>query len=131
MKNNPKSKTQKKTDNRIRLALTSVCEQSLKDVAGFQWLTHQADYSNFPASLLITCVFDTDDALEVAHRQGLTGAMKKNIQVTLLKIGVRFKGLEKQVIFDTEEACINEDGHDWSRRSSKLYGRAVPNNGRP
>lgn len=44
-------------------ALTSACDQFLEDVPEFQWLTHQAIYSNFPASLLITCVFDTEGCL--------------------------------------------------------------------
>ena len=57
----PQSKTEKKIDNNVRLALTSACEQFLEDVPGFQWLTHQANYTNFPATLLITCVFDTQE----------------------------------------------------------------------
>ena len=65
MAKKPQSKTQKKIDNNVRKALTAACEDCLKDVPGFQWLTHQANYTNFPASLFVTCVFDTDEQLEV------------------------------------------------------------------
>jgi len=44
-------KTDKKRDNTLRLALTEVCDIALKDIAGFQWLTHCVNYSNFPQSL--------------------------------------------------------------------------------
>lgn len=131
MQNTPKSKTQKKTDNKIRIALTKVCEQALEDIDGFKWLTHQANYANFPASLLITCIFETDSSLALAQQQGSTADIQKRIQAILLKTGILFKGLERQVIFDTEEACIREDDHDWVQRLTKQYGRAVPHSKRP
>jgi hypothetical protein len=99
----PKSKTQKKTDNNIRLALTDACEQMLQDTAGFQWLTHQANYSDFPASLLVTCVFDTEESKQHAAEGGHTASAQKLIQAKLLKIGIKLKSLQQQVIFTTEE----------------------------
>lgn len=123
-----KSKTQKKIDKNISVALTEVCEQALKEVPGFTWLTHQADYSNFPASLLVTCVFKTEDDLLQAHNARLGPTMKKRIQAKLLKIGVILKRLEQQVIFDTEEACTKEHDGDWQQRLDSRIGRAVARN---
>lgn len=131
MQNNAKSKTQKKIDNQLRTALTRVCEQALKNTDGFRWLTHQADYANFPASLLITCIFEAEVELVQAQQQGLTASMQKRVQASLLKIGIRFKNLERQVIFDTEEACKSEDNHNWQQRLAKQQDRAVPHNKRP
>ena len=37
-------KTDKKIDNNLRIVLTEVCEIALKEVTGFQWLTHLVDY---------------------------------------------------------------------------------------
>lgn len=54
-------KTDKKLDNQIRKILTDICETRLKDVIGFQWITHVVNYSDFPESLKIICVFDTKD----------------------------------------------------------------------
>jgi len=125
---NPKSKTQKKIDNNIRVVLTAVCEETLGNLQGFEWLTHQANYTNFPASLLITCVFGTDQHLEDAIQGGDTQLLQRRIQAQLLKAGVRFKSLGKQVIFDTEERCREEDEADWSRRLERRSGREVIKN---
>lgn len=100
---NSQSKTQKKIDNNIRLALTDACELFLDDISGFQWLTHQANYSNFPASLSITCVFDTDENQKQACQNGNSTKMQNLIQAKLLKIGVKLKSPKQQVIFEYEE----------------------------
>ncbi len=99
----PQNKTRKKIDNNVRLALTDACEQFLDDITGFQWLTHQANYSNFPASLLITCVFDTDESQQQACQNGDSSKMQNLIQTQLLKIGVELKAPKQQIIFDSEE----------------------------
>ena len=100
----PKNKTHKKIDNNIRLALTETCEQFLENINGFDWLTHQANYNNFPASLLITCVFDTDTSLREANQNGDSIKMQGLIQDKLLTIGIKLKTPNKQVIFDSEES---------------------------
>lgn len=125
---NPKSKTQKKIDNNIRVVLTAVCEETLGKLEGFEWLTHQANYTNFPASLLITCVFRTDQQLEDAVERGDTQRLQRSIQAQLLKVGIKFKYLAKQIIFDTEERCEDEDGADWSRRLERRAGREIAKN---
>lgn len=99
----PQSKTQKKMDNTVRLALTAACEQFLEDISGFQWLTHEADYSNFPASLLITCVFDTAESQQKACQNGDSDKMQSAIQRQLLKAGVVLKIVKQQVVFDSED----------------------------
>ena len=98
------SKTQKKIDNNVRLALTDACELFLDSISGFQWLTHQADYSNFPASLLITCMFDIDESQQQACQNGDLTKMQNFIQVRLLNVGVKLKVLKQQVVFDNEKA---------------------------
>ncbi len=124
----PQSKTQKKIDNNIRIALTTVCEQALKDVPGFLWLTHEANYTNFPASLFVTCVFDTEESLEQAKKDGNTPILRKNIQASLLKVGVKFKAVNQQVCFDSEEACMQMHQGDWKARFASKKGRSIPFN---
>lgn len=99
----PQTKTQKKIDNNVRLALTDACEQFLEDITGFQWLTHQANFNSFPDSLLITCVFDTDASQLQARQNGDSGKMQNLIQAKLLKFGVELKAVNRQIIFDSEE----------------------------
>lgn len=56
-------KSDKKLDNAIRNALIDVCKQAQRSFEGFQWLTHSVNYDNFPNSLKIICVFNTDEHL--------------------------------------------------------------------
>lgn len=122
------SKTQKKTDNTIRLLLTDVCERALEEVAGFEWLTHQVDYANFPASLLITCVFRSDADIASAASDGSVAQIKKSIQSRLLKAGIVLKKLDQQVILDSEEACARAHDGSWSRRLEARAGWALAKN---
>lgn len=124
----PQSKTEKKIDNNIRLALTDVCEQALGQIQGFEWLTHQANYTNFPASLLVTCVFDTEENLQIAETSGEMVKLQKLIQAKLLKIGVKFKVLNRQVVFDSEEACETQSEGNWVKRLATREGRSVAKN---
>lgn len=120
----PKSKTQKKIDNNIRLALTDVCELLLQDTPGFQWLTHHANYSNFPASLLITCVFDTEESQQRASEHSEYSEysderkLQSLIQAKLLSIGVKLTTPRQQIIFDSEQACAKQQQGDWDQRFS-------------
>ena len=110
------SKTQKKTDNNIRITLTRVCDSLLETLPGFLWLTHTVDYSNFPASLIITCVFDTNEDIERAEKNGDAASLRKTIQAKLLKIGIKFNFLEKQIRLDSEEDCNSQHEGNWAAR---------------
>jgi len=120
----PQSKTEKKIDNNVRLALTAACEQFLEDVPGFQWLTHQANYTNFPASLFISCVFDTQASQEQAN----AAAIHRLLQSKLLKIGVKLKAPKQQVVFDSEQACTQENDGNWAVRLTRREHRALARN---
>jgi hypothetical protein len=109
-------KTIKKLDKQVVQALTIACEQCKQDVLGFDWLTHTADYSNFPGSLVVRCVFDTDQSLHVAKETEQTVLLIKRIHGALLKSGFLLKHPKKHVIFDTEEACTREHQGDWNKR---------------
>lgn len=122
------SKTQKKTDNNICRALTQVCENDLKTIDGFSWVTHQANYSNFPASLIVTCVFDSDEKKETAEKNRVT--IQQIIQNKLLKIGVRLVNAAIQIRFDSEESCKRADEGSWQKRLERIEGLAAKKNRR-
>ncbi|MFD2229511.1 Fis family transcriptional regulator [Alkalimarinus sediminis] len=116
-------RTDKKIDNNVRKALTIACDTALEQVEGFKWLTHTAKYDCFPGSLLVTCVFDTDESLDNFYDQALDVYFRKLIQGSLLKVGVKFKHVQKQVRFDTEEACEREHGGNWTERIAQQSTR--------
>ena len=49
------TKTEKRLDKVIRVALTQACELAKEHVHEFSWLTHTADLKKLPQSLKISC----------------------------------------------------------------------------
>ena len=109
-------KTDKKIDNQLRLALTDVCEISLKEINGFQWLTHLANYSNFPKSLRIVCVFDTNENLSSFISKDNKIELISLIQVKLHDVDVKVKNVTDHILYDTEENCEKEHNGKWADR---------------
>jgi hypothetical protein len=111
-------KTDKKTDNQIRLALTDVCEIALKEIEGFEWLTHTVNYDNFPRSLKVTCIFGTKDSLSSFTQSAKNQELITLIQSKLHSLNISFKDINKHIKYDTEEACDEDHDGNWERRLS-------------
>ncbi len=124
------TKTNQKIDNNVCKALTIACESSLHDVEGFIWLTHRANYTNFPASLVITCIFNTNDEVALMKEQQLDDLLRNTIQKQLLKIGVVVKKIDKQVQFDSEESCEKQHNSEWDRRLALSVVKQKPYSGK-
>ena len=109
-------KTDKKYEKAIREALTEACDIALDEVAGFQWLTHQVNYSRFPDSLSVVCIFDTNSELASALLAKQDDFLRSLIREKLSAVGISIKDMVRQVSFDTEEACALEHGGKWQQR---------------
>lgn len=107
-------KTDKKIDNAIRRVLTEACDIALEQFAGFQWLTHFVNYNQFPESLSIVCIFDTNANLAKANKDALCELIKQK----LLSMDINLKTIYQHVRFDTEENCLNEHDGKWKERFS-------------
>ncbi|MEZ8143502.1 Fis family transcriptional regulator [Enterovibrio norvegicus FF-33] len=107
-------KTDKKLDNQIREVLTNVCDTALQELAGFQWLTHLVDYSNFPKSLKVVCVFDTNSSLndfeQSNHFQRFNALIQKSLTGAGINVGTNF------IAYDTEENCSRDNNGRWAER---------------
>ena len=121
------SKTNQKIDNNVCKALTIACESSLHDITGFIWLTHRANYTNFPASLVVTCVFNTDAEVEAMKLQQQDEVLYLTIQKQLLKVGVVVKNIKQCVRFDSEEACLAQHDGQWPERLALAKTKQKPN----
>lgn len=110
------SKTNKKIDNNICKALTDVCEQAKVEVSGFQWLTHTANYTQFPGSLMVTCVFEDEASMMAAQEAELDFKLQKLVQKSLFKVGVVLKDARQNLRLDNEDACERENTGDWPAR---------------
>ncbi|MFC4701217.1 Fis family transcriptional regulator [Glaciecola siphonariae] len=109
-------KTVKKLDANVIKALTLSCEYLKGLTPEFLWLTHTADYSNFPASLQIRCVFTTDAASE-----GYLSVFAKRIHADLLKAGVLLKAPKHHIVFDSEQACLRDHEGNWKKRLASSH----------
>ncbi len=110
------SKTNKKIDNNICKALTDVCEQAKIEISGFQWLSHTANYTQFPGSLMVTCVFDSDESLAAAVENDSDVVLQKLVQKALFKVGIVLKDARQNLRLDSEDACAHENDGDWVLR---------------
>ncbi|MBU2871172.1 Fis family transcriptional regulator [Colwellia sp. E2M01] len=121
------TKTNQKIDNNICKALTIACESSLHEVPGFVWLTHRANYTNFPASLVVTCVFTSEADIDAMTVQQQDDFLRNNIQKQLLKVGVVVKSIKNAVRFDSEEACDKHHRGEWDTRLALNTVKQKPN----
>ncbi|MBW8189737.1 Fis family transcriptional regulator [Neiella marina] len=111
-------KSDKKIDNQLRIILTGICETALTDIKGFQWLTHTVNYSNFPKSLKVVCVFDTNENLDSYLTSVNNNLLQSLVKSELSEIGINFKNIVNHVLFDTEENCDNQHNGNWASRLS-------------
>ena len=109
-------KTDKKIDNQIRAKLTDVCELALKEYSGFQWLTHLVNYSNFPKSLQIICVFDSNESLTNFKADNSEQILLALIEKNLIQLNINLNNIKKHIRFDTEENCIKSHNGNWAKR---------------
>lgn len=109
-------KSDKKIENTLRETLTDVCSLLLDNVEGFKWLTHFVNYSDFPNSLSIVCIFETREDLSKLLRSEKHDYLLSLIKSELKSVNIQLNDLKKQVSFDTEEACAEQHDGKWNKR---------------
>ena len=109
-------KTDKKLEKALRETLTEACEAALEHFDGFQWLTHSADYRDFPGSLAIICVFDTRASLSAFRARRDDERFVRLIAGHLATIDIKLKDVRRHISFDTEEDCAKTHDGRWAER---------------
>lgn len=109
-------KSDKKMENNLRITLTEVCETALKNFNGFEWLTHVVNYSNFPASLKVICVFDTNDNLSRFMESNSCQELGFLIQKKFFELDINLKTITNHLSYDTEENCKKHNNGKWADR---------------
>jgi len=109
-------KSDKKLDNQLRSVLTDVCESALKNIEGFQWLTHTVNYDNFPKSLKIICVFETNKHIDQYLLSDNNNELQLLVKAQLDKLGIKLKSVVHHVLFDSEENCEKQSNGNWAKR---------------
>ncbi|MEP0071552.1 MAG: Fis family transcriptional regulator [Marinomonas sp.] len=113
-------KSDKKLEKGLREALTRICDEALESVPGFVWITHLVNFNRFPDSLKVVCVFETDDGLSNACKAKHDERLRHVIANELKTVGVTLKNQNRQVVFDTEEACQRSHDGKWGERLTPI-----------
>lgn len=109
-------KSDKKIENQIRGVLTDVCEDTLKGYEGFLWVTHTVNFSSFPQSLKIVCVFDTNqDRANFLESNG-QNQVSAVVQNAFNQVGIKLKNADKHISYDTQENCDRDHQGKWNLR---------------
>ena len=114
-------KTDKKIENQLRITLMGACEIASRQIIGFQWLTHLVDYSNFPRSLNVICVLDTNENLDRFMTENRNNKLNDLIQEKLFEIGICINNIANHISYDTEENCIINDNGKWTDRLANKF----------
>lgn len=109
-------KSDKKRENAIVTALTQACENDLKSYKGFQWITHVVDFQRYPESLVVICVFDTNENVQKLLATGEDATVKRIIESYLLSYSIPTKNVKQRIFIDTEQACEDEFNGNWNKR---------------
>ena len=92
-------KTDKKVENKLRKALTKVCDFSLENIEGYQWISHQVNYSAFPDSLMISCAFASQVDIDNLKYSKQDLILNKKIGAELASINIKLNSIGKQITY--------------------------------
>ena len=95
------------TTNKLNLKIRKAITEATPKVCKFQGVSHLSytvEWNNFPASLIVTCFLNTND--ELAHILATEQNMQlmKIIQLSLIKVGVKFRDVRKNVEFEVAKS---------------------------
>jgi len=107
------NRTEKKTENAIIRALNNVCETLKNEYSGFSWLTHFVVHSEFPESLKIVCVFDTNHSLEAAKNSGILHSVTELTKFQFEVEGVSAPSIGVAIYCDSEENGADAGSNRW------------------
>lgn len=83
------SKTIKKLNDRMVLAIEKLGTQASEDLVGLVKIEHTVKFDLFPGSLLVSCYFDSHDHLDKAMSSEKT--YQKKLHNLLMKQGILLK----------------------------------------
>jgi len=93
--------------------LTLACEAAKSEIVGFQWLTHEVDYEQFPQSLVVTWVFDS----EANKARALACADKARMLALTLaafdEVGISVSTIADHVAFSIERPVRGKRGQGY------------------
>lgn len=110
-------KSDKKIEKQLVSVLTEVCETALEEIKGFKWLTHTVNYTTFPQSLRVYCIFDQNINLTTfltnkSHKNNLEKVLVSHLKT----LNIHLKNTSSHFFYDSEENCDLEHNGNWAQR---------------
>lgn len=106
-------------ERRLVASLTQACETGKTELVGFTWLTHRVDDQQFPASLRVVWVFDTQANRDQACANGQAERMRELTAEAFSKAEISVASVATHVHFDSEEQCQRADAGNWQQRLAR------------
>lgn len=91
-------------------ALTRACETAKAEIVGFQWLTHEVDYQQFPQSLVVTWMFDSEANKARALASTDAARMRELTQAAFEEVGISVAGIAAHIAFSVEQPARGKRG---------------------
>jgi hypothetical protein len=91
-------------------SLTTACETAKSEIVGFQWLTHEVDYEQFPQSLVVTWMFDSEASRARALASGDKARMQALTQTAFDEVGISVSTIASHVAFSVEQPARGKRG---------------------
>lgn len=91
-------------------ALTCACETAKAEIVGFQWLTHEVDYQQFPQSLVVTWMFDSEANRARALASSDAARMRELTQVAFEEVGISVADIAAHIVFSVEQPARGKRG---------------------
>lgn len=91
------SKTVKKLNTKLLGAIKTLSDFADKELEGFIKLDHAVQFDLFPGSLVVTCYFESQAALD--KNMSAQKKIQKKLQILLLKQGIVLKDVKQNLIF--------------------------------
>ncbi|MHC8327441.1 hypothetical protein [Pseudomonas sp. LB1P83] len=106
-------------ERRLVATLTEACETAKAQIVGFEWLTHEVDFDEFPSSLKVTWVFDTQTSKDQALASGQGERMVELTAIALNEADVLVSPVSAHVQFGSEEQFQRDNGGNWQKRLAR------------
>jgi len=91
------SKTVKRMNDKLLAAVKTINGLATEELTGFTNLEHSVQFDLFPGSLLVTCYFEDQAALE--KNMSSEKVFQKKLQKLLLKQGIVLKDVKQNLKF--------------------------------
>jgi hypothetical protein len=106
-------------ERQLVVSLTQACETGKSELVGFCWLTHRLDDQQFPSSLMVVWIFDTQANRDKALANGQGERMLELTAEAFSQADICVSPVSAHLDFDSEEQCQRADAGNWQQRLAR------------